>query len=331
MAQTSADSGAILAERVSAFTQKRLSPRAVSRAKALILDTVGVALAGTREPSVHTLLATPGIGSAPGEVLVFGTNVHTSALDAALVNGFAANALGFGGFVAAGAYHPAPLMAELFALGQDRKVAGEAVVRAYALGLDVLLRPGEGGEAVAPLVASAAAASHVIGLDPSRTLAALRIAAGFGGAEGGAASPLASGELARKGVAAALLAERGFEPPAAPAIASAALADGAPLAVEADDLRLLRTPRAATTIDATPEAPMGENDLWEKFEANVEHCLPRDRVAPLFETLDTLDKVKSMGLLARLLEAGTQSRPNTTNVVFAARGTHEPQETTWVP
>ncbi len=151
---------------------------------------------------------------------------------------------------------------------------------------------------------------RVIGLDAPRMAFALRIAAGFGGGAA-TASPLARGAIARSGVGAALLAERGYDAGESPAVTSQALADNAPLAIEGVEAR--------------------DGDPWEAFEANVEQTLPRDRVAPLFETLDTLDKVKSMGLVARLLEAGTQARPDAAKVVFAARGTHEQQETTWVP
>lgn len=297
MSATPPDSAIPLAERITAFGPKQLTPRAAARARGLILDTIGATLAGTRTPGFQLLMDIPGLAGAPGDVLVFGTNVHTSAPDAALANA-AAGALGGGG----------PLVAEIFALGQARNVAGEAVVAALALGWDLLQRPGPDGGS-APMLASAAAAGHVIGLDTQRMAAALRIAAGFGRQD--PAGPLARGVLARNGVAAALLAERGYDPEPVPAITSDALPEGAPLAIE--------------SVEA------GDGDPWESFEANVEQCLPRDRVAPLFETLDTLDKVKSMGLVARLLEAGTQVRPDAAKVVFAARGTHEPQETTWVP
>lgn len=292
------DAGPGLAERIAAFHPKHLTPRAASRARALIVETVGATLAGTRQPAFRYLLDTPGLAAPPGNALVFGTNVHTTALDAALANA-TAGALNGGG----------PLVAELFALGQDRSLSGDVVVAAFVLGHDLLLRPGV-SEGLAPVLASAAAAARVIGLDAPATLRALRIAAGFGASKG-AQSPLAHGALARHGVAAALLAERGYDPGPGLALASGALADGAPLAIE--------------TVEAQ------DNDPWEAFEVNAEQCLPRDRVAPLFETLDTLDKVKNMSLLARLLEAGTQARPDAAKVVFAVRGTHEQQETTWVP
>lgn len=298
MSDPLADAGPTLAERIAAFTPRHLTPRAASRARALILDSVGATLAGTRKPGFQHLLDTPGLAAPAGAALVFGTNIHTSAPDAALLNATAGALNG-----------AAPLVAELFALGQDRNLAGDVVVTAFALGHDLLLRAGE-RRTLAPVLASAAAAARVIGLDAPATLRALRIAAGFGAIEG-AQEPLAHGAVARHGVIAALLAERGYDPEPGPALAAGGLPEGAPLAIEG------------------VEVP--EGDPWEAFEANAEQCLPRDRVAPLFETLDTLDKVKNMSLLARLLEAGTQARPDAAKVVFAARGTHEQQETTWVP
>ena len=61
-----------------------------------ITDTIGVTLAGLPEDATQIPLKTPGIATAPGKALVFGTRRRTSALDATFINGIAWNLLNVG-------------------------------------------------------------------------------------------------------------------------------------------------------------------------------------------------------------------------------------------
>ena len=79
------------------------------------------------------------------------------------------------------------------------------------------------------------------------------------------------------------------------------------------------------------DRPMSDAELWDKFEDCAIRALPRDRVAPLYERLETLDKAAEMREVTRLLQTGPLLRPQSRTVVFAPRGEHEPEETTWVP
>jgi hypothetical protein len=79
------------------------------------------------------------------------------------------------------------------------------------------------------------------------------------------------------------------------------------------------------------DRPMSDAELWDKFEDCAARALPREQVAPLYERLETLDKVQDMSQVTRLLQTGSVQRPQPKKVIFAARGEHEPEETTWVP
>lgn len=76
---------------------------------------------------------------------------------------------------------------------------------------------------------------------------------------------------------------------------------------------------------------MDSSELWDKFSDCAARALPREQIAPLFERLETLEKVVDMPQIMQLLEVSAlhQSAPKT--VVFAPRGEHEAPETTWVP
>ena len=126
-----------LAEKVSSFKKSQLTKRAIKEARTCILDTIGVALAGMPEPCTQILLKTPGIATAPGRSLIFGTDRRTSALDAALVNGTASHALDFDDFSGTlGGHHSVPLVTALLALAEERGATGEAFIAAYVIGVE---------------------------------------------------------------------------------------------------------------------------------------------------------------------------------------------------
>src|SRR5215813_2545205 len=108
-----------LAQRVHDFEKRQLTKASVAQAKACILDAIGVTLAGYPEPCTQILLKTPGVATAPGPALIFGSAWRTSALDAALVNGIASHALDFDDFSGVmGGHHSVPLVSMLFALAE---------------------------------------------------------------------------------------------------------------------------------------------------------------------------------------------------------------------
>lgn len=215
-----------LAAKVCAFDKSRLTKDSIAQAKTCILDTIGVTLAGLPEPCTQILLKTPGVAS-PGPCLIFGTHRRTSALDAALINGTASHALDYDDFSGAlGGHHSVPLVSSLFALAEERGATGEELVAAYVIGVETMIRVAravnfhhydKGWHPTSTLgtFGGAAAACHLMKLDPARTAKALSIAAslasGLKANFGTMTKPLHIGHCSRNGLFAALIAEGGFE------------------------------------------------------------------------------------------------------------------------
>lgn len=216
-----------LADLVCAFDRSRLTPKAVAAARTCILDTIGVTLAGLPEPCTQILLKTPGVATAPGKALIFGTSRRTSALDAALVNGTASHALDYDDFSGVlGGHHSVPLVSALFALAEERGATGEQLVMAYVVGVEVetgLARAvnfhhyDKGWHPTSTLgtFGAAAAAGHLMKLDRDRMAMALAIAASLASGVkanfGTMTKPLHIGHCGRNGLFAALIAEQGFD------------------------------------------------------------------------------------------------------------------------
>jgi 2-methylcitrate dehydratase PrpD len=216
-----------LADRICRFGEGDATERAFSQAKAAITDTIGVTLAGAPEPCTQILFNVQGIGGAAGEALIFGTDRRTSALDAALVNGTASHALDYDDFSGVlGGHQSVPLVAALFAAGEERHVTGRQLLLAYLVGVETEIRLAravnyhhydKGWHPTSTLgtIGAAAAASHLLRLDRQRTAMALAIApslsSGLKANFGTMTKPLHIGHCGRNGLFAALLAEAGFD------------------------------------------------------------------------------------------------------------------------
>jgi 2-methylcitrate dehydratase PrpD len=216
-----------LAERVRALSRRDLTPRAKAIARTGIIDTIGVTLAGVPEDCTQILLRTPGVATAPGGALVFGTTRRTSALDAALINGTASHALDYDDFSSdLGGHQSVPLVAPLFALAEERGATGMQVLLAYVAGMEALIRlaravnfvhydKGWHPTATLGVFGAAAACGHLIGLDEKRLATAFSLAAsmasGLKANFGSMTKPFHVGHCARNGLLAVLMAEQGFE------------------------------------------------------------------------------------------------------------------------
>lgn len=216
-----------LAERICALSRRDLTPRAISVARTGIIDTLGVTLAGVPEPCTQILLRTPGVATAPGASLVFGTARRTSALDAALINGTASHALDYDDFSSElGGHQSVPLVAPLFALAEERGRSGMQVLLAYVAGMEALIRlaravnfvhydKGWHPTATLGVFGAVAACGHLVGLDRAKMATALALAAsmasGLKANFGSMTKPFHVGHCARNGLLAVLMAEQGFE------------------------------------------------------------------------------------------------------------------------
>ena len=132
-----------IAEKIVAIRYAELPREAVEWAKAAILDTVGVTLAGASEDCARIVAET--LGGAPGPCLIFGSDRRTSPLDAALINGTAAHALDFDDVSNSLGGHPsAPILPALFALAETQDCTGADFIAAYVAGFETETRIGRG-------------------------------------------------------------------------------------------------------------------------------------------------------------------------------------------
>ena len=217
-----------IAEKIVAIRFHDLPRAAVEWAKAAILDTVGVTLAGAREDCARIVEET--LGYAPmgqnGPCLVFGSDRRTVPLDAALINGTAAHALDFDDVSNSLGGHPsAPMVPALFALAETQDCTGADFVAAYVAGFETETRIGRGVHfhhyekgwhptATLGVFGATAACCHLMRLSAPQTATALAIAAshasGIKANFGTMTKPLHVGHTARSGLWSAMLAKNGF-------------------------------------------------------------------------------------------------------------------------
>jgi 2-methylcitrate dehydratase PrpD len=212
-----------LAQRIVAMRYEDLPPEAVHWAKVGILDTVGVTLAGSADPSARVIA---GVLGSTGPALVLGTHTRTHPLDAALINGTAAHALDFDDCNNTLGGHPsAPILPALFALADETGASGRDFITAYVTGFETECKLSLGVNfyqythgwhptATIGVFGAAAACAHLLKLDAGRTSVALAIAAslasGIKSNFGTYVKPLHVGHCARNGLFAALLARDGY-------------------------------------------------------------------------------------------------------------------------
>jgi len=215
-----------LAERITALHYEDLPPEAVHWCKVAVLDTVGVALAGSVEASPRAVEEVLGLRAQNGPCLVFGTTRRAGALDAALVNGTAAHALDFDNTSnTLFAHLSAVLVPALIAAGEAFGASGRELLLAHAAGFEAGTRVAPGlnvhhyekgwhSTSTMGVFAVTAACARLLKLSVAETETALALAtslaAGTKANFGTMTKPLHAGQCARNGLMAALLAREGF-------------------------------------------------------------------------------------------------------------------------
>lgn len=213
-----------LADLICQVTFKALPRAAVAMAKAGVLDTVGVTLAGAKEETTAVVARTLRRTAAGGPALVFGGNERLDVLSSALINGTAAHALDFDDCSNTLGGHPsAPILPALWTLASG--VSGHAFITAYAAGVETECKLAravnfhhyeKGWHPTATLgtFGSAAACGHLLRLTPDQMATALALAAsmasGIKANFGTMTKPFHVGHAARNGLLAALLAREGM-------------------------------------------------------------------------------------------------------------------------
>lgn len=286
-----------------------MSASATQLRSAVIL-ALGRTLSGVQAPISKALLATPGVAAAGGHSLVFGSERRTSAVDAALINATAAAA----GSEAAIDAASAAFIVALYGLCEERQKTGQAFLDALTFGAETAALNPAASRLGSASFGAVVAAARLLGLSPPK-IAAARVMADVANP---GLSPLAVGLGMKNALLAALLAETTDDASCtevAKSERSVASGSSAPMEGALDLLAVRSEPGA---------------DLWDQFERQTSAVLSRDTVGPLFERLETIDKVTDLASVSRLLQGrGAQAEPK--KVVFAPRGTHEPEETNWVP
>ncbi len=217
-----------LADHVAATRFEDLPAEAVDTAKWFLLDTLGVAWAGTDAPGADVLRQLVFAEGGSPDCTVFGSPVRLPATAAALMNGTYAGALDYDGVYEKGSVHPDIVtLPAAWAVAERRHASGRDFLTALALGNDIGCRSGGAmagnrgwfNTAVHGVFGGAAAAAKLLGLDAEGTANALGLA--FSQAAGAQQAVLEkslvkrvlSGLAARSSVFAALAAERGITAP----------------------------------------------------------------------------------------------------------------------
>src|SRR5512146_2354265 len=214
-----------LAERITALRYENVPPEAVYWSKVAVLDTLGVALAGSRETAPQIVGEVLELRSGNGPCLIIGTNAHASPLDAALINGTAAHALDYDNTASnLGGHVSAVMVPALIAAAEAYGASGHDLLLAHVAGFET----GRIGLGVNPyhtergwhptwtvgVFAVTAACARLLGLSVAETETALALATSLAGGTkanfGTMAKPLHAGQCARNGLLAALLARKGF-------------------------------------------------------------------------------------------------------------------------
>jgi 2-methylcitrate dehydratase PrpD len=209
-----------------------LEPAVQQRTRELLLDLVGVALAGARQPSsppaAQAALALGGSGRAD----VIGTSARTGAAWAALANGTAAHAVELDDVTTESSLHPGvAVMPAAIALAQELRAEPVRLMEAIVAGYEVTMRVGNAlnpasayargfhPTGVAGVFGAAMAAAHLLELAVDRRSLALGIAGTMASgsleylSDGAWTKRLNAGWAGHAGITAARLAQAGFNGP----------------------------------------------------------------------------------------------------------------------
>jgi 2-methylcitrate dehydratase PrpD len=218
-----------LANWIATLSHEAIPPSVLQAARDCLVDTLGVALAGSRTHVAEVARSAAERIYATGHATALGSASRMSAPGAAFVNACAAHALDFDDNCYAGFVHgSAVLVPASLAAAEARDISGKAFLTALIAGAEVEYAVGKAATpslyakgwwttGVLGPVGAAAAAASAFGLERQQVAAALGTAvAGTGGAKscfGTDAKPLLCGRAAEGGVTACILASSGASGP----------------------------------------------------------------------------------------------------------------------
>ncbi len=204
----------------------QMPPDAKEAARHCLLDFLGCAAAGSREPLARILFDEIAAREGSSEASLIGHRARCSRVTAALLNGAAGHALDFDDTHMAMGGHPSvPVIPAALALAETIGASGRALLEAVAAGIELECRLGAmvGGEHYAigfhstgtiGTFGAAAACAHLLRLDEDGWLRAIGLAgtqaAGLKSGFGTMAKPLHAGRAASNGLLSAAAAHGGF-------------------------------------------------------------------------------------------------------------------------
>ena len=195
-------------------------------ARDAVIDTIGVAIAGTLEPISDIAITWVAELGAKPQATFWGQHLSTSPAEAAFVNGMCAHALDFDDSLPTLRGHPSPTMVPAaIAVAEVVGASGKEVLAAHAIGLEIAGKLGRamghghylrGWHSTATIGAFSctAAAARLWQLDVNQLRAAWGLAAsqmsGLVRNFGTMTKPFHAGHAARTGVLSAWMARQGF-------------------------------------------------------------------------------------------------------------------------
>ena len=206
---------------------RELRPDTVQATQRAIANWLGCALGAVDDASVRAALAVADAIGGPAQASLVGRSRRLDVVNAALINGLAANALDYDDMHVPTLIHPTgAVAAAALALAEHTRASGLQLVRAVATGIEIECRLGlamfpqhydRGWHITATLgtFGAAAAGCVLLGLDARRTAHAFGLAAtqasGLRAMLPNACKSFNIGKAASGGTLSALLAQAGFE------------------------------------------------------------------------------------------------------------------------
>jgi 2-methylcitrate dehydratase PrpD len=195
-------------------------------AKKCILDTIGVALAGSKTEVSKIIIEYAGCESGVGKSLIWGSGIRVSSGLAALANGTMAHALDFDETNYSSIAHPsAVVIPAIFAIAEILNTTGKNFLSSFITGYEITCKL---GRAVNPMayekgwwttsalgtIGAAAAVAHLWNFNQQQIEWALGLAVGQASGvranNGTLAKPFQAGRAAQNGILSAELARKGI-------------------------------------------------------------------------------------------------------------------------
>ena len=216
-----------IAEYVVNTSLEDFPPEAITAAKAAIIDCLGCALAGAKEPLADVLVDyIKEMGGNP-TATVLGRGFKTTTPEAGLINGAMSHALDYDDITVITKTHPsAVLIPAALPMAEEVNASGRDMLLAYLLGFEVACSVGEnispayfddlGWHPTGPLgaIGAAAAAARLLDLDVEHTAMAISLgasqASGLRQNFGTMTKPFHAGHACKSGITAAKLVKGGF-------------------------------------------------------------------------------------------------------------------------